>query len=63
VGFRYVPILLKNSIKMEACFSAEKQSILNFSQHWPCKLTSALSEDIVSSWSLPVYENLEIVTA
>jgi len=28
-----VPILLNNSIKMEGCFSAEKQSILNFSQH------------------------------
>jgi hypothetical protein len=26
------PILLKNSGKMEDCFSAEKQSILNFSQ-------------------------------
>jgi hypothetical protein len=29
----YRPILLKNSKKIEACFSAEKQSILNFSQH------------------------------
>jgi hypothetical protein len=26
----YRPILLKNSIKMEGCFSAENQSILDF---------------------------------
>ena len=27
----YVPILLKNSIKMEDCFSAINQTIMNFS--------------------------------
>ena len=37
-------ILLKNSVKMEGCFSAEKQSILNFSQHWLCELTSCFVE-------------------
>ena len=33
-------ILLKNSIKLEVCFSANNQTIMNFLQQLVCGLTS-----------------------
>jgi hypothetical protein len=36
----YVPILLKNSIKMKVCFSANNQAIMNFPQQLVCEFTS-----------------------
>jgi hypothetical protein len=39
-----VPILLKNSKKMEGCFSAVNQNILNSAQHLACKLTSGSAD-------------------
>jgi hypothetical protein len=35
-----VPILLKNSMKMEVYFSANNQTIMNFPQELVCELTS-----------------------
>jgi len=50
-----VPILLKNSIKMDDCFSAEKQSIPNFFQT-PHRLSHPIPRQFIENGAISFFD-------